>query len=488
MKRFLLLIIILMLFVTPCFAIELSPFAKTGIQNADGSQVEFPDLEASGAVPVSTMDNGEVSAGNSSIIPLGIGGMFTGTAVEILNYSAITLLVESDADSAVNGLLAEFSIDGIDWHPGEAYTIKANTTKWFTPPVQSRYYRVQYTNGAVEQTEFHLHSVLKKNPIKWSSHNLTDNLDDGDDAELGVSVLKLRTAQDNYVTGSATSAGNFKISLEEFETGFNDTPLPVTDMMLFIARGLRTGMSSVNKYGRAEDGIQVTVTDIWDRADAAATQQIWLAPTAARIHTIVSSAAADDGTPEGAGAGAQSVRVWYLPDWDTKEAFEDVILNGVAGVAMNNAAVIIHRMKVYPVGTTYAINAGVLTATAAVDATITAQVNIGEGQTQMAIYGLPSIQTAYMTGYFVNAHNTGNPSTVMETDFTMLVNEHPDLNTLAFISKSNVGVIVTGSTMAPRSHKPYKPIPGPAIIKFQAETTLADTEGVTEFGLILVDN
>ena len=87
-------------------------------------------------------------------------------------------------------------------------------------------------------------------------------------------------------------------------------------------------MSAVNKFGQATNGVQVTDTDIWDRADAAATQQIWLGPTSARIHTIVSSDAADDGAPEGAGAGAQAIRIWYLPDWDTKEAVEDVVLNG----------------------------------------------------------------------------------------------------------------------------------------------------------------
>ena len=286
----------------------------------------------------------------------------------------------------------------------------------------------------------------------------------------------------------ATAGGNLKTSLEEFETTFYADPLPVADMMLLIARGLRVGMSKVNKYGKATDGIQTTPTDVWDRADSDATQQIWLAPTAARIHTVASSSAADDGTPEGAGVGAQAVRVWYLPDWDTKETFEDVVLNGLTGVAMLNAAVIIHRMKVIPVGVTYNINVGDICATAAVDGTITACVNAGEGQSQMAIYGIPSVQTGYMPNYDVNAHNTGNPSTVIETEFTMMVNEHPDLNTTTFLGKSNMGLIASGTTHVHKQYSPYKTIPGPAIIKFQAIATAADTEATAEFDLILVDN
>jgi hypothetical protein len=267
-------------------------------------------------------------------------------------------------------------------------------------------------------------------------------------------------------------------------------PLPIRDAVLEISRGKVTGLKTINKYGRAIDGVQTTSTDIWDRANSAATQQIWLAPTAARIHTIVSSSIQDDGTPEGAGTGAQAVRVYFLPDWDSVEQTEDVILNGTTGVAMTNAAVIIHRMKVIPVGTTYRMNLGNITATAAVDATVTAQINIGLGQTDMAIYGIPSIQTAYMTYYEVNSHNTSNPATPVQLDYSMLINEHPDLNPTptGFINKSNKGINTSGTSDIIRPFNPYQKISGPAIIKFQAVSTAADIEGSVEFDIILVNN
>lgn len=261
--------------------------------------------------------------------------------------------------------------------------------------------------------------------------------------------------------------------------------LGVADPMLEIARGLITGMGHSNKFGRAEAGIQTTMTDIWDRADAAATQQIWLAPTQARVHNIASSNAADDGTPEGAGAGAQAVRVSGLQDWDSIETSEDVVLNGTADVATANSYVIIHRLKILPVGTTYNLNVGDISATAVTDGTITAQINAGNGQTEMAIYGIPSTQTGYLTSFDVNAHNTGNPSTVLETDFDVVVNERPDLDETVFLKKANIGLIGSGSTSFSKGYKPYFVIVGPAIIKFQAVSTIADTEGVAEFDLIL---
>lgn len=314
---------------------------------------------------------------------------------------------------------------------------------------------------------------------------------------------------DGTVTAiDATAGGNLKVSIEELESGISvnsNSQLKVTeynsggtelslyyqDPMLIAAHGsapLISAITKVNKYGKATDGIQTSITDIWDRADATPTQQLWVAPTAARTHQITSSSTADDGTPEGAGAGAQAVRIWGLTSWSADEVSEDVTLNGTANVATANSYVIIHRMKVIEVGSTYNLNVGNITATADTDGTVTAQISAGNGQTLMAIYGIPSTQTAYMTCYYFNSHDSANPGTATEADFSLLINERPDLNETVFLNKSNIGLNSVGSNIGARCYSPYMKINGPAIIKVQALATSADTEGVAEFDLIMIAN
>lgn len=167
-----------------------------------------------------------VDSNNATLTPLLADAVFTGTSTDTFGYSSYSIMIHTD----VAGELAiQYSPDGSDWHTGESYSISAGATKFFTPPLQERYIRIVYTNGGTGQSEFHLHPILRGGSIKPSSHNLNDNLNDDDDGELAVAVLKLRTAQDSYVSGAATNSGNFKVSLEEYNGTIATGGLPITE-------------------------------------------------------------------------------------------------------------------------------------------------------------------------------------------------------------------------------------------------------------------
>jgi hypothetical protein len=237
-------------------------------------------------------------------------------------------------------------------------------------------------------------------------------------------------------------------------------------------------MSSVNKFGRNIDIDASATADIWDGGHTGDESLIWVAPTQARTHDITSSSASDDGS--NGGVGARTIRIYGLTGWSTAEVSEDITMNGTANVATSNAYVCLHRMKVLTKGATN-VNAGVITATAQTDGTVTAQIRAGEGQTQMAILGIPSTQTAYMTQLYGNTNNNN-------ARFTLLFNPEPDSELLNFLVKHTWSVLAGGTSSYIHPFNPPKVFEGPGIIKVQGYSGAANTDVSAGFDLIVVNN
>lgn len=252
------------------------------------------------------------------------------------------------------------------------------------------------------------------------------------------------------------------------------------DFFIEATKGKIANTTTEAKFGRNVEVASGTTADVWDGGNVGNVSLIWLAPTAARIHTIASTSANDDT----GGTGANSVKISYLADWDTAETTETVTGDLNAGIAMNNAAVIINRMEVIPQATATTINAGVITATAATDNTITAQIEVGEGQTQMAIYGIPSTQTAYIGRLYANTNKSAGASGFI--DMTLLVNTAPDTNPITFITKHTFGLTTDGTSAFTILYHIPKKIPGPAIIKVQGSSDSNKMDLSAGFDLTIV--
>lgn len=239
-----------------------------------------------------------------------------------------------------------------------------------------------------------------------------------------------------------------------------------TNFEMDVSRGLVTATSALHKFGRLIEIDTGVTADVWDGGHTVAsggTSLIWVAPTQARAHTIASTNAGDtDG-----GAGARTVHISGLIDWDTPEVTETVTMNTGTPPVTSNSYVIIYRMKVLTKGATSS-NIGEITATAAVDGTITARIRALQGQTQMAIFGVPSDCTLYLNRLYGNMNKaSGAGSNFGYSDVSIQYNPEPQTELLNFITKHTFGLSLSGTSALTINYSPPKVFQGPGIIKIQ---------------------
>lgn len=336
---------------------------------------------------------GRIDYNNSTTNLLLANTSYTGTATDVSSYSAIALTCFADVNSDVGGLQVHFSDDAVDWHNGEDYTVISNSTKFYTPPVQARYYRLVYYNNGLDQTDFHLHSMLKKYPIKWSSHNINDPIVAQDDATLTKTVLTALKPDGVFGNINASVSGNLLTT--DAENG------------LAISKGEVTGSTYIHKFGNApdfDDGDgEVT---IWDGADDASVDQMqYVFSDTNDIDSIISTSTADGQDVEIQGLDVN----WALTN-------QTVTLTGQTRVAIPTALRRVFRMK--NVGTSnlagivscYVTNAPTVAGVVTDSTLVRSVVNNGNNQTLMAVYSVPASTTGYLRSFFASTAGANKAS------------------------------------------------------------------------------
>ena len=258
---------------------------------------------------------------------------------------------------------------------------------------------------------------------------------------------------------------------------------PTKDYAVEAALGNIPGVTCINKFGETldADAGAANNTDAWDGADGVTSTKLWVMPTQARVHAIVSTSDVDSaaGGVVAEGNGAHTVRVYGLKDWDTAETNEDITLDGTTSVNTSDSYVIIHRMEILTYGSDLA-QTGIITATAATDGTVTAAIQPhegdGQGQTQMAIYGVPSTQTLLVT------HLEGGTEGSVGILARLMVKLNADLSTSGFNNKYSFKFTDTssGSVQIPRVFA------GPCIVKIEVQSDTNNSPAHAAFDGFLV--
>lgn len=239
------------------------------------------------------------------------------------------------------------------------------------------------------------------------------------------------------------------------------------------------GYATVDKFGCTPDADSGVLTDIWDGADGVTGTKIWVPPTQARIHDLVSTSA-EDGA--GGSTGMLTCRVYGLKTWSSVETSEDKTLNGTTPVPTDESYVIIHRIEGMTWGSNRT-NVGIITATAQTDATITAMIHIGMNQTQMAIYGIPDTQSMHMELYFESILGSGLTT---EADGRIAVTKNPEAANPGYRGQQGIHFSNTVHLFHPFS--PPKRFTGPAIVKLQTTTDANGSIVTGGFDAYVVDN
>ena len=214
-------------------SITTNGFKNVGIENASGAKINPATAENQTAVmevnshtlkqELRVFGENHICADNTTTALLLANATFTGGWQDCLNYQEVNVSIISDQNSATNGLVFQWSADASTIGDIDAFSYYAASGGTpYTPNPAFRYFRIVYTNGTTNQTTFSLQSILRRSMTGGSFHRIDSTLKDDADARLGITIPKLKTAANTYVSQTATTAGNAKISLEELETGVSD--------------------------------------------------------------------------------------------------------------------------------------------------------------------------------------------------------------------------------------------------------------------------
>ena len=353
----------------------------TSIIGSSGNPV---DVNAEGQLHV--VQRGKADTGNSIENNLDAGEVWTGASIDILDYAAVGIKIHSDV---AGSLQIQFSPDEIEWRDGENAQIVAGGGEFFTPTLQNQYMRLIYTNGATSTSDFGIHTILHKNSIKWSSHNIKDPIKGEDDAELVLSVQTGKAPSGVYKNVNVTEDGDMTIS--DNSSG------------LSIAQGKVTDTGFVHKFGNAPnfdtgDG----EVDIWDGANDGASYEsmVYTFSTTNDIDSVCGDSTSDVGV---------DIAIEGL-DIDYREVTQLININGQNRIALTTPLLRAYRMYnangIDLVGNVYCyvdtpLTSGVPTDTSKIRAIIRKNsAGRGNGQTLMAIYTVPNGIKAYMRGWY----------------------------------------------------------------------------------------
>lgn len=301
----------------------------------------------------------EIDSKNSSTVPLGVGGTFTGPWVNVERFPGLTVSVKTDQEGY---FYVDSSPDGENADSVITFVAKPGSNKVHRLTLTKAYYRVRFENiSGVAQTYFRLQSKLGNFTLLTSNLNST-----------------IRSDADAIIARTVESE-------------------------IAIATGLFDGFSIVNKLGENPDvDSGTTPEDIWEGGGV----YTGFPTSGAETLEVFSSSASDTA----AGAGARTLRLIGLDaDWNVQS--ETVTLNGTTPVTTVGTYRRCHTAAILTSGSATAFNVGTITIRHSTTTANVFQTMLpGKNQTNSSGYTVPLGYTAYMRKIVVTIRGGSNNS------------------------------------------------------------------------------
>lgn len=193
------------------------------IHHKHGVKETAPSVGTGESGSATTEDLGIVDPGNSTSTLLAGDAVFTGVWFNVLQYSEMTLLINTDQASATNGLSMEFSSDGTNIDRQKQVTfsgVLANQAHTLTHI--AKFFRVVYTNGSTIQGHMRLQVIHHKSKNKQLTSTITENITDSVDVQNVRSVIVGRKGDGTYSNVKIDSESHLLIGIDSPITAFGD--------------------------------------------------------------------------------------------------------------------------------------------------------------------------------------------------------------------------------------------------------------------------
>ena len=197
---------------------------------------------------------GTVSTVNSTTTPLLAAATFTGTGVDVSVYPSVVVAALTDQAGT---LYIEFSPDNTNWDSSLSFTVTASVNEVHRITVTRQYFRVRFTNGAVNQTYFRLQALLGSQPSLTSALNSTVQSDA--DALVTRSVLMGETDSGAFKFVPVTTEGHLEVAIHSPTLPFGSvhteslTPVFQSDAVYGLNTGQVSSGSTLSGAASASD-------------------------------------------------------------------------------------------------------------------------------------------------------------------------------------------------------------------------------------------